>query len=463
MAARSSLSVASSRGGVAGRDESTDVGSSLGLERAGALQSRNCVPALRMVGKDQTLRRALKRERVRNAQQIAVFRVIGTLAFLLVTAFFVYSFPGYIGPPLGPLALYFVMAVVVLVVSRRFPSIADRGGLAIPLVDVPMTFFLIRTALQGLHARGDISMASATVVQLPIYNMMWIVLASLTLEERHSWLTVALAFLLQTALLTQEGHDATFVSQIGLGLLLVAGFCLYIQRRFRSLVVDVAAEQTRLGRLGRYFSPQVADVLAAGEGRLGAAEERVVTLLFADLRDFTSLSDKLETSALVHLLNRFHARMVDCVFARGGTLDKYLGDGLMAYFGAPVTQKDQGERGVLCALEMQEALTSLNAELSDEGLPTLQMGIGVHTGRVIVGDIGSPRRQEYTAIGDAVNIASRIEQLTKVHQVPILVSEETQQRVGPEVSFTAVAPERIKGKAEPVVTYRPQRTAATGS
>jgi adenylate cyclase len=182
-----------------------------------------------------------------------------------------------------------------------------------------------------------------------------------------------------------------------------------------------------------------------------------VTLLFADLRDFTALSDNLETSALVRLLNRFHAQMVDCVFARGGTLDKYLGDGLMAYFGAPVAQEDHAERGVLCALDMQEALGRLNTELSDEGLPTLRMGIGVHTGRVIVGDIGSPRRQEYTAIGDAVNIASRIEQLTKVHGVPVLVSDETRRCVSADVSFTAAEPMRIKGKAEAVATFCPRR------
>jgi class 3 adenylate cyclase len=410
-----------------------------------------------MAARDRTLSRALKRERVRNAQQIAIFRVIGTFAFLLVTGLFVYALPGYIGAPLGPLALYFAMAVVVLLISRRFPSIADRGGLAIPLVDVPMSFFLIRAALQGLHARGDVVMASATVVQLPIYNIMWVVLASLTLEKRHSWFTVSVALLLQTLLLAQEGHDATFVCQVGLGLLLVAGFCLYMQRRFMALVVDVAAEQERLGRLGRYFSPHVADVLAAGEEKLGSAEERVVTLLFADLRDFTALSDNLETSALVRLLNRFHAQMVDCVFARGGTLDKYLGDGLMAYFGAPVAQEDHAERGVLCALDMQEALGRLNTELSDEGLPTLRMGIGVHTGRVIVGDIGSPRRQEYTAIGDAVNIASRIEQLTKVHGVPVLVSDETRRCVSADVSFTAAEPMRIKGKAEAVATFCPRR------
>jgi class 3 adenylate cyclase len=215
--------------------------------------------------------------------------------------------------------------------------------------------------------------------------------------------------------------------------------------------------------LGRYFSPQVADVLAAGQERLGSAEAREVTLLFADLRDLTEISERLETGQLVFLLNRFHAAMVDCVFGHGGTLDKYLGDGLMAYFGAPVVQEDHAERGVLCALDMQAALDRLNEELSAEGLPVLRMGIGVHSGRVIVGDIGSPRRQEYTAIGNAVNVASRIEQLTKVHDVAVLVSGETRRLVRGKITFTAAEPVRVKGKAEPLQTFSPSRSPETAS
>ncbi|MFO1070385.1 MAG: adenylate/guanylate cyclase domain-containing protein [Geminicoccaceae bacterium] len=207
----------------------------------------------------------------------------------------------------------------------------------------------------------------------------------------------------------------------------------------------------------RYLSPELVEILAREPGRLKlGGERREMTFLFCDIRGFTNLSESLqgEPERLTRIINRFLTAMTAAIRRHGGTIDKFMGDCVMAFWNAPLDQPDHPRRALRCALAMQEALGTLNAELAAEGIQALRVGIGINSGPCVVGNMGSEERFAYSVMGDAVNLASRLEGQGQRYGVVVCVGESTIDAVG-ETDLALLELDRIavKGKAEPVRVY----------
>jgi adenylate cyclase len=194
--------------------------------------------------------------------------------------------------------------------------------------------------------------------------------------------------------------------------------------------------------------------------KLGGVNQ-TITILFADIRGFTRISEHSPPERIVALLNRYFSAMTDIIFAHGGTLDKYLGDGLMALFGAPTATPEDANNALNAAVAMQRRMLGINQELHSEGLPELGVGIGLHTGEVTVGYIGSERRSEYTAIGDTVNTAARLESNSLGGQ--ILLSDATAQAARSRYKLKPREPITVKNRTQPVVLWEVDWQRASGA
>jgi adenylate cyclase len=213
------------------------------------------------------------------------------------------------------------------------------------------------------------------------------------------------------------------------------------------------ADRERLkDTFGRFVNKEIAERAMAGTLKLGG-ERKTATVFFSDIRNFTKLSDSLEPEEVVEFLNDYMTRMVKCVNDSGGVVDKFIGDYVMAVWGAPVEVERSAIVAVNAALAMREALIEFNRTRGDERHPVIRIGCGLNTGPVIAGQIGSNDRMEYTVIGDTVNVASRIESLNKAFATDILVSASTKEELGSEFLLEPMRPILIKGKEGPQQVY----------
>jgi len=221
---------------------------------------------------------------------------------------------------------------------------------------------------------------------------------------------------------------------------------------FNSMIIGLQDRDKMKTTFGKYMTASVMEHLLAGRVQPGG-ELLPVTILFSDIRSFTTISENMDAKALVALLNEYFTEMVGIVMEENGVVDKYIGDAIMAVFGAPVGKPDDPVRAVRAAVRMREALANLNVSLKARGMQELRTGIGVHTGEVVAGNLGSEKRMEYTVIGDAVNLASRLESATKELHVNILISEDTYELTKDAIDVRPVKEIHVKGRSKPVMTY----------
>ncbi len=256
------------------------------------------------------------------------------------------------------------------------------------------------------------------------------------MEARRSYLALAneaddpeLAHLLKEIAQEEAGHEATLRSRLR----------LYEQR--------VLLRDT----LSRYVSPTMTEeILKNPESLQLGGQRRHLTVLFADIKAFTTLSEKMDPAEVVEVLNHYFTRMVDQVFEHQGTLDKFLGDGLLAFFGAPLEVPRAASQAVACAIAMQQRLRAMQ----EEGTTPIQgMRVGVNTGEAIIGNIGSEKRMDFTIIGDVVNVASRLLEVAKEQQAPIVIGEATYREVEGNFSMKQGPSVILRGRQETTVSY----------
>ena len=222
---------------------------------------------------------------------------------------------------------------------------------------------------------------------------------------------------------------------------------LFVEARDRKMLKHI---------FGQYIPPELVDEMDADLNNYGfEGESREMTVMFADIIGFTSLSENLTASELKTILNRFFTPMTRIIFSQKGTIDKYMGDMVMAFWGAPLTDKQHALHAVNASLEMMKNVATLKQEFISEGLTSIDIGIGINTGDMNVGDMGSEYRKAYTVLGDSVNLGSRIEGLTRYYGVSVLIGENTAEYIKEDYVLREAGRVRVKGKKIPVTVYEP--------
>ena len=226
---------------------------------------------------------------------------------------------------------------------------------------------------------------------------------------------------------------------------------------FNDMAVSLQEKELMYDTFGKVVTPEIRNWLLQGNTNLGG-ETVCATVLFCDIRGFTTLSEQINPKQVVSLLNKYFSGMEQCIVKHNGIINKYIGDAIMAIFGVPLANENQALDAYKCCLDMRKKLTELNKELEAENLPSIKFGIGLHTGNVLAGNIGSNSRMEYTVIGDTVNVASRIESLCKEYNCDLLLSETTVEKINNSgeafPQLKSIGETQIRGRKTAISIYK---------
>ncbi len=329
-------------------------------------------------------------------------------------------------------------------VAEVYPGVEIHANLIAGMIDRDLK----ERPLYMLGAEIVVVLLAGVVlsVLIPMLSALWATLAS-----------IVAAFLI--AALNVVVWNGGLVLPLAASLLMVAA--LYTMNMAYGYFVESRSKQQFAELFGQYVPPELVDQMARDPGRYSMAPKSAeLTILFSDVRGFTSISEALQPDELREYINEYLTSMSAIIRGQHrGTLDKYIGDAIMAFWGAPVEDARHARNGLLAALAMQVECQALNGRFRARGWPTLQIGVGLNSGTVRVGDMGSQVRRAYTAMGDAVNVASRLEGRTKYYGVGILVGEATRKLAGGEFVFREIDLIKVKGRDEAVRVYQPLGSA----
>lgn len=364
--------------------------------------------------------------------------------YLLISLAFLFYIRSH--PPYRPLRKYYVTAADMVLFLLTY--VADIGTMSLPTIYFALlAVFSMLIVLSGLrYSTRAVLFAGGMALLLEfgflgLFSPFFPARSLFSPEMQKSIRAATMADNLSAFF-----HAATILSTVTAGVAFSVNSLIAIHRK--------AMEREWLAR---FLAPELVEQVAKDPGLIyGHTERRVATVIFADIRGFTSLSERMEPGQVVEMLNLYLHEATQAVLEQQGMLDKYIGDAVMGVFGFPTSTGDDAIRAMRAALAMQKRFKDLNTRLAQAGLPAIAVGVGLHTGELVAGAIGPPYRPEYTVIGDTVNVASRLEGMTRHYPVEILLSDATKEALQNTFPLQEVATVQVKGRETPVTLWSPE-------